>query len=208
MTYYKATRPDGTSFRDGKTTWTVGDTTKIPEKDRRIDLCGIGILHASDAPGETLLGGSWPCRLFEVEGDPVAQEGHKVGFHELTVVRELPAWQALGPNGEAVAAHIERCKTITNDQAHRMNAAWGATWGATRDAALAATWDAALAAARDAALAAAWDIERCKTITNDQAHRMNAARDAALALVVRDLITPDQFDLLYGPWRSVMEAGI
>ena len=28
--------------------------------------------------------------------------------------------------------------------------------------------------------------------------------DAAIALVVKDLITPDQFDTLYGPWASVV----
>ena len=32
----------------------------------------------------------------------------------------------------------------------------------------------------------------------------SAAWPAALALVVRDLITPEQFDLLYGTWASVM----
>jgi hypothetical protein len=31
------------------------------------------------------------------------------------------------------------------------------------------------------------------------------ARDAILALIARDSITPDQFDTLYGPWASVME---
>ena len=157
-TYYKATRTDGTSFHDAKTTWTVGETVKINRLDRRKTMCGTGILHASDAPGETLVGGSWPCRLFEVEGEPVAQEGHKFGFHELTVVRELPAWQALGPNGEAVAALIEQAGTITVEQAERLRTAW------------------------------------------------LAALDAAVALVVKDLITPEQFDLLYGPWASVMEA--
>jgi hypothetical protein len=43
-----------------------------------------------------------------------------------------------------------------------------------------AAWHAALDAARDAT----WD--------------------AAKVLVVKDLITPEQFDVLYGPWREVM----
>ena len=174
MTYYKATRPDGKSFHDGTTAWATGETVKIEMENRRADLCGVGILHASDAPGETLIGGRWPCRLFEVEGEPVAQEDHKFGFHELTVIRELPAWQALGPNGEAVTALIERSTTITPEQAERLRAA--------RDAASGAAWNAAWNAAYDTALV------------------------AALGLVVRDLITPEQFDLLYGPWASVMEA--
>ena len=230
MTYYKATRIDGTSFHDAKTAWAVGETVKIESRDRRKTLCGRGILHAADAPAETLVGGSWPCRLFEVEGEPVEQEDHKFGFHELTVVRELPAWQALGPNGEAVAALIERAATITPEQAERLRAArnaawyaavdaarraawnaavdaawgaaWGAAWHAARSAARRAAWNAARDAARHAARHAAWHAAR------DAAWyaAVDAAWDAALALVVRDLITPEQFDVLYGPWASVMEA--
>ena len=37
-------------------------------------------------------------------------------------------------------------------------------------------------------IAAAWD----------------AAHDAALATLVRDLITPEQYDLLMAPWRTVI----
>ena len=189
MIFYKATRPDGTSFHDQKTTWTVGEIVSVTPP-RQVKLCGGGVLHASDAPGETLLGGSWPCRLFEVEGEPSAHQDHKYGFHELTVIRELPAWQALGPNGEVVEAHIEKCKTVTPEQVDRLNAAVDAAWGAAWDAA----WDAAWGAAWGAAWDAAWGAAR------------TAAGDSALALLVRDLITPEQFDVLYGPWASVMEV--
>ena len=162
MTYYKATRPDGTSFQDGKTTWTVGETTELPEAERGSVLCNAGVLHASTEPGESLVGGSWPCRLFEVEpiGELITDDEHpyKVGAHAWRVVREIGAWRALGPNGEAVAALIERARRLTLDEVERLYAAW------------------------------------------------YAARYAAFALVVKDLITPEQFDLLYGPWASVMEA--
>lgn len=36
--------------------------------------------------------------------------------------------------------------------------------------------------------------------------RGESAWDAALALTARDLLTPAQFDTLYGPWRSVIES--
>ena len=170
MTYYKATRPDGKSFHDGTTTWTVGKITRLPKSEQRTTLCEAGVLHASTEPGESLVGGSWPCRLFEVEpvGELITEAEHpyKVGAHAWRVVREIEAWRALGPNGEAVAALIERARTITVEQAERLRAAWGAAWGA------------------------AWD----------------AARNAALALVVRDLISQKQFQVLYGPWASVMEG--
>ena len=189
MTYYKATRPDGTSFQDGKTTWTVGETTELPEAERGSVLCNAGVLHASTEPGESLVGGSWPCRLFEVEpiGELITDDEHpyKVGAHAWRVVREIEAWRALGPNGQEVVALIERALRMTGEEAERLAAAWDAARDAAWDA-----WDAAWDAARSAARDAAWD----------------AAETAALALVVKDLITPEQFDLLYGPWASVMEA--
>lgn len=49
-----------------------------------------------------------------------------------------------------------------------------------------------LAMARDVARDAAWGVA------------WGAARDAARALLTRDLITPEQFDVLYGPWKEVI----
>ena len=178
MTYFKATRLDGTSFADEETRWVVGEVTSLAEDERRTTLCKAGLLHASLEAGESLVGGWWPCRLFEVEpvGKVITSPGHphKVGAHEWRVIRELPAWMALGPNGEAVADLIERARHLTVDEIRGLVDARVAAWDAARDAARAAAWDAAWA--------------------------------AALALLVRDLITPEQFDLLYGPWASVMEG--
>jgi len=194
--YYKATRPDATSFYDYTTRWQVGKIVRHPSPDLGLGLCSAGCLHVSDAPGETLVGGSWPCRLFEVEprGEMIGPEDHKYGCTVVKVVRELPAWQALGPNGEAVAALIERCKTLTNDEAKRL----AATWATARAAAWTAAWAAAWGAARYAAWTATWYAAR------DAASY--AAWDAAWALIVKDLITPEQFEILYGPWRSAMES--
>jgi len=55
-------------------------------------------------------------------------------------------------------------------------------------------------------------IESCRTVTPEQAKELraawgaawHAAWDAARALVVRDLITSEQFDVLTGRWVSVM----
>ena len=227
MTYYKATRIDGTSFHDGTTTWTVGKITRLPKSEQRTTLCEAGVLHASTEPGESLVGGSWPCRLFEVEpvGELITEAEHpyKVGAHAWRVVREIEAWRALGPNGEAVAALIERAGHLTLDEAGRLadaawsaaaDAAWGAAWraaaGAAWGAAAGAAWvaaaDAAWVATRDTAWvatrAAAWDAARHAAWVATR----HAARDAAAALVVRDLISQKQFQVLYGPWASVMEG--
>ena len=74
--------------------------------------------------------------------------------------------------------------------------AWGAAWAAARVAAWDAAWYAASAAARDAARYAAWDAP------------LVAARNAALALVVADLVgqyglTRAHLDTLVAPCRTV-----
>ena len=196
--YYKATRTDATSFFDGTTVWRVGRITRHPNPDPSKGLCSSGVLHIADAPGETLTGGNWPCRLFEVEPrSPLFSDGsHKHGCTAVKVVRELPAWQSLGPNGEAIVAFIERCRRLTKDESQQLNAArnaaWDAAWEAARDAARDAAWhaarDAAWYAAEDVAWYAAGDV----------------AGDVAEALVVRDLISVEHFDTLYGPWARVM----
>jgi hypothetical protein len=214
MTFYKATQPDGTSFYDSETKWQVGRIVRHPAPDLSLGLCSAGVLHISDAPGETLVGGRWPCRLFEVEprDDMIGSEEHKYGCTAVKVVRELPAWQALGPNGEAVAALIERCKTLTYGEVRQLaaawaaarDAAWDAAWGETWNSARGAAWDAAWDSARDAARGAAWEAARDSAWDSAWNAAGGAAGDAALALTVKDLITPDQFDLLYGPWEKVM----
>ena len=44
MTYYKATRTDGTSFYDSTTKWTVGRITRHPNPDTSRGLCSGGVL--------------------------------------------------------------------------------------------------------------------------------------------------------------------
>ncbi|QPR39564.1 hypothetical protein [Brevibacterium casei] len=197
--FYKATRPDGTDFYSGTVDYAGavgGDPIVLPVVDAP-ECCSSTVLHAATVPTETLIGGSWPCRLFEVTGEPVANEEHKRGFFSLTVVREIDAHLALGPQGREIAALIERSGALTQADGESLRAAWGAArraaWGAAWDAAWGAARRAARRAARDAARRAAWD----------------AARDGAWAIVVRDLIgqhglTQDHYDTLTRPWRTVI----
>ena len=116
-----------------------------------------------------------------------------------------------GPNGEAVEKIIERVKRLTEDEVQRLAAAWDArdtraawaaqdvrdvAWAAARDVwdARAAAWEAWDARAAWAMWAAAWDAWAAR----------DAMLDAILAELTRDLITPEQYDLLIGPWRSVI----
>ena len=196
--YYKAVRPDGTDFATGTTRPVVGEW--MPRIEGRLVLCERGY-HVSDSPSETLIGGSWPCRLFEVEIDEVVPRGnvdeHKSVVHTYRPTKELPAWMALGPNGEEVSAIIERIKVLTQNEWRTLrrarygsawNAARSAAWNAARSAAGNAAWDAAWNAAGNAAWDAAWD----------------ATWGAVVATMTRDLITSAQFDTLYKPWRQVV----
>lgn len=218
--FYKATKPDGTDFYTGTVDYAAALTAGKPVRRKPAAevyyTCSDLVYHAADAAAETLVGCSWPCRLFEVTGKPVAQEGHKFGFRSLRVLREIPAHLALGPNGEEVAALIAVASRITYDQAQKLAAAQAAAW----DGAQAAAQAAARAAARDAARAAAWDAawdgvgDAARAAARAAAWgaawgaAWDAAWDAAAALVVRDRVTGNVFDTLYGPWASVMDAEI
>ena len=208
--YYKATSRDGTSFRDGRTRWGAGSVVRIPEGERGKALCHSGILHASTEPGEALAGGRWPCRLFIVV--PVGQLftesafRYKAGAWEWQVTQEIEAWQALGPNGREIAALIKRCAHLEAKQAKALDAAWNAAWNAAWSAARAAAWDAAWDAALDAARAAAWNAAGAAAWCAAGDAAGDAAGNAATALCVKDLISERLFDILYGPWASVMEA--
>jgi hypothetical protein len=231
MAFYKATRPDGTDFRTGTVRYETGATVMHPTSRRGSDMRPndpATYLSVSVEPGEVLTGGSWPCCLFRVEpaGRVVKRTdgnyGFKRGCRSLVVLEELPAHAALGPNGQEIAALIERCRTLQGNEIRELAAARAAAraaaWGAARAAAGDAARVAARAAARDAARAAAWGAARAaagdaaRVAARDAARA--AARDAAGAaaggaagaLCVRDLVTPDQFDVLYSPWRTVIEA--
>ena len=195
MTYWKAVREDGTDFYSGTVRWAPeqGDipaegiavahpTSTAWGEDHSTHLC------ASTSPTDCT-GFKWPCRLLEME--PVAEvhehAGSKVSALSWRVVRELPAMQALGPQGAAVAALIDGLRRLDAEALARLAdarvAAWGAAWGAAWDAVRVA----ARVAARDAARDAAWD-----------------AADPAVALVVWDLITSEHRDTLTAPIRTAL----
>ena len=93
--------------------------------------------------------------------------------------------------GVELAAFLAVLPTLTEEQWDAAwdaawVAAWGAAWGAASAVAFRAAWDAAWGAAWDAA----WDGAR------------GAAAWAAVAIVARDLINPDQFDILTAPMRA------
>jgi hypothetical protein len=211
VNYYKATRPEGTDFRTGTVDYaaglTSGEVLEHPSKPVRNNpstYFSVSIA-AADCTGTR-----WPCRLFRVE--PVGRVlkadnlPSKRCCCALRVVEELPAHEALGPNGEVLAALVERVSRLTVDEVRDLRAAWGSSWGAARGgawgAARGAAWGAAWGGARGGAWGAAWGAAR----GGARGAARGAAWDAALALLTRDLISEDHFNTLYGPWAKVIEG--
>ena len=106
-----------------------------------------------------------------------------------------------GPNTAEVERLLERMETITAEEDIALGKAWkgGKAWDAA--------WDNARGSSRKSdrsdAVSDAWRIIEHLEVWDDD---WDAARDAVLALVVRDLISQEDFDVLYGPWASVMEV--
>ena len=219
MTYFKAVRPDGCSFYDPDFRWMPdgwqsGDpipadlVVEHPDYSPT-DSCASRHLSASTVATDCA-GIGWPCVLLEVEPvgsvrqpDPHGLP-HKVAAPAWRVIRELPAIAALGPQGAEVAALIDRFRHLTDDDLERL----GAARGAARYAAWYAAWYVARYAAQDAARYAAWyaawyvapDVARYAA----QDAARYAARDAARALVVRDVISRERYDELTRPWASAI----
>ena len=231
MTLYKATDPEGRSFSHSDVTWKVSEVTHHPTSKRMKANDASTYLSASSEPADCT-GFGWPCRLFEVEavGKTLTGMDHssKVAALAFRVVRELPAWQAFGPNGEAVVAFIERCRRLTPDEIKRWDAAvrvaardaardaaWDAAWVAARDTARVAAWVAARVAARvaavrvaardaarDAAREAAWDAARDAAWEAAWVAARDTAWVAAGAIVLKDKITAEQYGILTKSWRD------
>ena len=214
MTHYKATRLDGTDFFSGRVNYgsallsgePVEHPVKIPWRLR--DLPPHYLSVATVPTG--CEGMKWPCRLFRVEPAGRLRQSlsypHVRGVAALRVVEELPGHMALGPQGEHVAALIERTRLLTDAEVEGLRAAWDAArdaaWDAAWDAARDAAWDAALDAARDAAWDAAWGA--AWNAAWDAARGVLAVEDAILALLVRDLLAPVHYRTLTAPWAQVV----
>jgi hypothetical protein len=117
-----------------------------------------------------------------------------------------------GPQTPAVQALISRASRLTPDEVTALAVAGAADWVAGS-----AAWNAAInavAAARDvgaawAAGSAAWNaamdaVAAAGASVSAARDAVAAAGDAALALVVRGLISEDHYRILTGPWARVV----
>ena len=212
-TYWKAVRPDGTDFHTGTVQWAppaghVGEWLVRHPTASVIGDGASGYLSVASVPTDCT-GMEWPCRLLEVEAvgevtTPNLALPHKRAGLTFRVLRETPATEALGPQGEHVAALIRSIPDITRTPTERVALAWDAALDAVRDAARDAVRDAARDAAWNAAWNAAWDAARDAAWDAARYAAWYAARDATLALLARDLITTEDYDALTRPWRTAI----
>jgi hypothetical protein len=218
--YYKAVRPDGGSFHDPSFVWATEPGGVTAHPDFRKGDGARGYLSVATVPTDCT-GMSWPARLLVVESVP----GHPVFTPSATdlpnkraaaafrTVEERPAHELFGPQGEAVAALIARARTVTDEEASGLYAAWDAAGYVARYAARYAAGDAAGHAAWRAARHVAWHAVWhaagyvARYAAWDAAG--DAAGDAAWAVCLRDLVgtgkwTQEAYDLLTTPWATVI----
>jgi hypothetical protein len=206
--------------------WDVGSVVPSPGSEGTVRRDGPRTcLWLYKDPAKTLheMGQRWPCRLLEVEplGDVIDSDGDYswTCFPKARVIREIEAWRALGPQGEHVAALIDRAERVTAEEARRLTAApdiadWVDRWdGAWRnyemsgpDPVLPRVFSTS-SPRNTAAYAAKGAAARAGTATGRAG---TAAGYAAWALVHRDLIGTDiswtqrAYDGLVRPWSSVV----
>lgn len=128
----------------------------------------------------------------------------------------LPATAELGPNGVQVLALLERAARISPDEAGRLEEAAGWRWwsmsplpGTTVAAARA---NALVRGRRDGRAEAIVALEAAVQALVNRRHatlgrgsRLPACiANAGLAILVRDLVEPEVFEKLVGPWQEVM----
>ena len=116
--------------------------------------------------------------------------------------------QKYGPQTAEIEALFAQVKTITPEQARALSDAvvvrsqelWRALEAARitlRGAGREVMWSAALDVVRDALVDDVWGTVPEVAVV--------AVHDALAALLVRDQITPEQFDTLYAPWAWIVD---
>lgn len=223
-TYYKAVRPDGTDFFSGTVAWMPLDGVIPPEgwlvthpTATRLGPYADTYLSVSTEVADCT-GMRWPCRLLRVEpaGRAVRhldeELPHKWCSLAWRTVEELPAHQALGPEGAEVVAILERAAKITPTEAQALQttrtAEWYDSWEAAHDVVWAVATDSGWYAGWYAAREAAWQVAREATWDAVWDHEWDtmreAVRDAVGATFLRNQIPDEYYDILMDPWLRVI----
>jgi len=107
-----------------------------------------------------------------------------------------------GPQTEEIEALIGKISGMTRKQAVDLEDVWDAVPDAAREDVWDAVWNIVRDAPWDATWEAAWNDAR-EAVWNWAV--WDAIWETVVALLVRDSISAEHFDTLYGPWKSAME---
>ncbi len=115
------------------------------------------------------------------------------------------AEQLYGPNHNQVALFIDNIPTMTIDEAReiqhkREEILNDSAWSSARDSAWSSAKTSVRKAAWDAAKISAWDAAQDSAKAS-----VRACVSASQALVVRDLISVEDFEILISPCRFIFE---
>ena len=154
-------------------------------------------------------------RDIDPSGDPDAAEARVLG-PDGTAELVLPDARVLGPNGEGVLDVLRRAAHLTPAECRAMEHEADWRWwsvtplvGTTIAAAQARAVVIGRNAGRGDAIAALDAAVHRAMAVRDPGHRESrrlvaCGTSAGLAILVRDIVDPDTFATLTGPWRAVM----
>lgn len=207
---FKATRPDGTDFYTGK----IDYAAAAKWKKKTLKHPNPGGVGSSDAGGYISVATietdctsfRWPARLFEVEAvseswTPSTSMPNKRAAHEITVVRELPAWRLFGPRGESIVAIIDMYQSSYEERSRRV---------ALRPSGWMSAWNNVCAVVDDGRAYRA-GLGAARTALGDRLYGFYgdySAYCAALAVLLRDFLTTTDYDALVAPYVDVITENV
>jgi len=209
VTYFKATRPNGTDFYSGTIDYAAALASGAPVKHptpRRGTANAGSYLSVSVGAGDCT-GFSWPARLFEVKPVGAAWAPHKADLPRkraavaVTVIRELPAHMLFGPQGEVIVSMLDEFAKMSSAKRTAMYNARGTNW-----------WDAYYRVAGRGGLAGRVGLGAARYALGGRLRGWgdgDAAYGAALAVLLRHTIgkkvglTQAEYEVLTAPWVSV-----
>ena len=212
--FYKAVRPNGKDFHTG--TVDYGKAAKSKSKTITHPAARSGSTSADKyfsvaTVATDCTGFSWPARLFEVEaiGEPWTPHAgnmpNKRAVSGMKILRELPAWQVFGPEGELIVAIITRFNALTDAERVALRTEYMKTYDTFWATESAVASDGRADRAGLGAARYAFDVQLVGWVGDC------AACGAALAVLIRphigtgkDQFSQSEYDTLARAWRKII----
>lgn len=214
-TFYKAVSPTGTDFHTGRVDYDAAfasESGTIAHSRARVGSENAAEYFSVSTIPTDCTGFRWPCKLYEVEAVGEVWTPHpdslpnKRAAAALKLVRELPAWQVFGPEGELIVAIIDRFDALTDDERRALRVEYRASYDKFWSAVDAVAFDGRAARAGLSAARVALRGRRIGWYVGG-----DAAYGAALAVLIRSRIgtgkddfKQSEYDTLSRAWRKVI----